>query len=107
MAEYGISGIWKDGDGVITHYAFHTKNENSGKYSDAVKKTKAQAIALLETSGNVAYTWIWNYRNIGWFTGERVQVVGSGTNRYLRSNADSSLTDNLGHLVDFGWITVQ
>ncbi len=24
MAQIRISGVWKDGNGIITHYAFHT-----------------------------------------------------------------------------------
>ena len=49
MAKYRISGIWKNSDNVITAYAFHTVGETwTGR---AVKKTKAQAITLLETTG--------------------------------------------------------
>jgi hypothetical protein len=29
MANYKISGVWKNNDNVITHYAFHTVGEDS------------------------------------------------------------------------------
>lgn len=103
MAIYRISGVWKDANNVITDYAFHTISENST--SRASKKTKAQAIVLLETPQNSATTWIWNYVNAQWVIGETVQVVNGSSGKYLRSNPDNKLTDNLGHLIDFDWIT--
>ena len=42
MTKYRISGVWKDSSNVITHYAFHTVNEDS--ISRAFKKSKATAI---------------------------------------------------------------
>jgi hypothetical protein len=43
MANFRISGIWKNSDNVITHYAFHTVQENS--ISRASKTTKAAAVS--------------------------------------------------------------
>jgi hypothetical protein len=60
MAQYKISGVWKNADNVITHYAFHMVG--SGSTSRSIKKSKADAVALLETTGNSAVTWLWNYR---------------------------------------------
>lgn len=102
MAIYRISGVWKDSNNVITHYAFHTVGEKSS--TRAIKKSKAQAIELLETSGNSATTWIWNYEQAVWNNGENVQVVNGSSGKYLRSDRDNKLTDNLGHLIDFDWI---
>lgn len=102
MAKYRISGIWKDSNNVITAYAFHAVGENST--GRAVKKTKAQAIALLEISGNSATTWTWNYSIAKWNIGETVTVVNGSNGKYLRSNPDNKLTDNLEHLIDFDWI---
>lgn len=102
MAVYRITGVWKDSNNVITHYAFHTVSENSS--SRASKKTKAQAISLLETFGNSATTWIWNYKNAGWSIGETVEVVNDRVGKYLRSNRDDKLTNNLEHLIDYDWI---
>ncbi|CAA9200694.1 DUF3892 domain-containing protein [Flavobacterium collinsii] len=102
MAKYKISGIWKDANNVITDYAFHTEGETT--ISRAIKKSKAQAIALLEINGNSAVTWLWDYSNAKWKVGETVQVVNGSNGKYLRSNPDNKLTDNLEHLIDFDWI---
>ncbi|MGO4773512.1 DUF3892 domain-containing protein [Flavobacterium sp. W22_SRS_FK3] len=102
MAKYKISGIWKDANNVITDYAFHTEGETT--ISRAIKKSKAQAIALLEIYGNSAVTWLWDYSNAKWKVGETVQVVNGSNGKYLRSNPDNKLTDNLEHLIDFDWI---
>lgn len=102
MAIFKISGIWKNSDGVITHYAFHTVT-NTG-ITRASKKSKEDAITLLEKNENSAKTWIWNYSQAKFVDGQNVEVVGSSGNRYLRSDADNKLTDNLAHLIDFDWI---
>ena len=102
MAKFRISGVWKDNDDVITHYAFHTVNESS--ITRATKKTKADAIKLLETNGNTATTWLWDYNKPGWKIGENVEVVDGQDGKYLRSNPNNTKTDNLAHLIDFDWI---
>ncbi len=102
MAKYRISGVWKDDNNVITAYAFHTVTETGT--TQAVKITKAQAIILLETIGNTATTFIWNYTTAKFINGETVQVVNGVNGKYLRSNPDNKLTDNLGHLIDYDWI---
>ncbi|KEQ28731.1 hypothetical protein N180_04895 [Pedobacter antarcticus 4BY] len=62
MAKYRISGVCKDSNDTIVAYAFHTIMENlTGR---VVKKTKAQATAVLEVVGNSATTWVWNYKLI-------------------------------------------
>jgi len=102
MAQYLISGVWKDANKVITHYAFHTRVTDG--VTRATKTTKAQAIALLEAAGNSAMTWMWNYSSAYWQEGEKVEVVNGQHGKYLRSNPDKTITDNLGHLINFDWI---
>jgi len=104
MTAYRISGVWKDSQNVITHYAFHTVTATG--VTRATKTSKSQAITLLETAGNSAMTWMWDYSNSFWKVGENVTVVGSGNNKYLRSNPDNKLTDNLAHLINFDWIAI-
>lgn len=101
MATFKISGVWKSSDGVITHYAFH--NVTSTGITRASKKSKAEAISLLDKDENSAKTWIWNYNQSKFVDGQNVEVVGNSGNRYLRSDADNKLTDNLGHLINFNW----
>ena len=103
MAQYRISGIWKNDDNVITHYAFHTILAD-GRITRASKTTKADAIKIVEATGNTVITWLWDYSKAFWKNGETVHVVNAPTGKYLRSNRDSRLTDNLNHLINFDWI---
>ncbi|MGG7035713.1 MAG: DUF3892 domain-containing protein [Flavobacterium sp.] len=102
MSQFKISGVWKDSTGTITHYAFHTVTPSGA--TRAVKKSKVEAIKLLETTGNTAVTWIWNYSQATWVNGETVQVVNSPYGKYLRSNPDNKLRDNLENLINYDWI---
>lgn len=102
MAKYRISVVWKNSRNVITHYAFHTVGETST--SRASKKSKQDAVKLLEISGNSAVTWTWNYLSSNWKIGENVEVINGSNGKYLRSNPDNTETDNLAHLIDFDWI---
>ncbi len=61
------------------HYTFHTAVENNS-LSKATKKTKADAIALLDAQGNSARTVIWNYNSENWNWGTEVHVVGNAPN---------------------------
>ena len=104
MKKYRISGVWKDSNNVITHYAFHTITETG--VTGASKKSKDEAVRLLETAGSSATTWIWNYNTSNWMVGENVTLVNSPTGKFLRSNPDKKETNNLGHLINFDWITI-
>jgi hypothetical protein len=105
MAHYKISGVWKNADNVITHYAFHTLATNGSIYR-STKTSKAEAVALLEMPGNNAITWLWDYRRGGWTDGEVVQVVNGTYGKFLRTNPDNQLTDNLGHIINYDWLSV-
>lgn len=102
MATYRISGVWKDTNDVITHYAVHTVGESY--ILRASKKSKPDTISLVETRGNTVTTWCWDYELSRWSVGEKVEVVNGRNGKYLRSNPDNQVTDNLGHLIDYDWI---
>lgn len=102
MPQYKISGVWKDSNNIITHYAIHSPVQ--GGLTRATKYSKAQAVALLEVPGNSAITWLWSYTNAYWVDGQRVEIVDGSSGKYLRSDRDNRLTDNLGHLINFDWI---
>lgn len=103
MAYYAISGVWKDENDVITDYAIHTW---VGYHIGLGKKySKAQAIALLSNTQNSATTIVWNYNTALWSAGASVHVDGFGANRYLRTQADSIVGNNLDNLINYGWIT--
>jgi len=103
MPTFRISGVWKNSSNIITHYAVHSVSTDST--SRATKFTKIQAIGLVEASGNTVTTWVWNYNNACWTVGEKVYVVNGQNVKFLRSNPDNQITDNLGHLIDFDWIS--
>jgi Protein of unknown function (DUF3892) len=105
MAKYRISGVWTGSNNAISHYAIHEVTQgNDNVVNKPVKTSKADAIKLLETKGNTATTLVWNYVHAGWYIGEAVEIVGTGSGKYLRSNPDKSITDNLGHLPNFSLI---
>lgn len=102
MATFKISGVWKNSDGVITHYAMHTITQSG--ITRANKTTKTEAIRLLEININTAKTWIWDYNSTRFVDGQNVEVINSSNGKYLRSDQDNKLSDNLGHLINFDWI---
>ena len=105
MAEYAISGVWKDESGTITHYALHTKDGND--LGMATKITKVRAVQLLGAPGNSGITVIWNYTRENWQWGEAVHVVLLKNLRYLRTNHDNNVRDNLGHLINYSLIATN
>lgn len=103
MPTYRISGVWKNSKDTITHYGIHKKNTDS--LGRAMKYTKLQAVKLVETTGNSVSTQIWNYKSASWNIGEKVEVVNGSNGKYLRSNPDKKETNNLGHLIDYDWLS--
>jgi hypothetical protein len=99
MANFKISGVWKDNNGVITHYAIHTVNTTGT--TRAIKTAKADAVRLFNVSGNEAVTWLWHYAISFWKDGAKVEVI---SNSYLRTRHDGIVRDNLSHLIDYDWL---
>lgn len=104
MATYRISGIWKNNQNVITHYAMHTVTATGTTRSRKVPK--AEAVALVEHRDNSATTWMWNYTQSSWVVGENVEVVTGVNGKFLRSNPDNRVSDNLQHLINYEWIAL-
>jgi hypothetical protein len=98
MANYYITGVWKDND-TITHYAVHPIDADGNFTRKSTKTSKAEAIKLVEATGNKVTTLTWNYAGANWHIGQPVSVVGSGTDKYLKSAPDDKVSDNLGHLI--------
>ncbi|UFH34553.1 DUF3892 domain-containing protein [Flavobacterium acetivorans] len=107
MSEYRISGIWKNSQEVITHYAVHTRTRNQTgngyEISRAIKMTKADAVTLLQNPANSAKTFLWNYARAQWVAGEDIHVV-NGNPPFLRTTRDGTLKDNLLHLIDYRYV---
>lgn len=103
MAKYRISSVQKNSNDVIKYYSFHTVGKNST--SRAQKKSKSEAIEILENKGFSATTWIWNYSQSRWNIGENMEVVNGRNVIILRSNPNETSTDNLALLIDYDWIS--
>jgi hypothetical protein len=99
MAKFKISGVWKDAQGVITHYAVHHPAE-TGFYK-AVKTAKVAAVQLLSIQGNSAMTWLWDYTLAYWKDGAAVEVIQG---QFLRTVHDGKVSDNLAHLINYEWL---
>lgn len=54
---------------------------------------------------NLTITILWNYDAKSWEKGTKVEVIGTGLNKYLRTIQDETVIDNLAHLIDYGSIT--
>ena len=102
MGLYRISAVWIDNESNITDYAVHKVSAKS--VSKATKLSKEKTIALLETRGNAATTWLWNYSRASWLVGENIEVVAASTGKYLRSNPNNRLTEHLAHLIHVNWL---
>lgn len=86
----------------MTAYALHlVYGEVIGK---AVKTSPEQAIGLLESGGNSATTWLWDYATGKWAVGEPVHIAHGDNGKYLCSNRNDSATNHLTHLISFDWI---
>ncbi|WP_029292817.1 hypothetical protein [Chryseobacterium hispalense] len=105
MANYTISGIWKDANKVITHYAVHMLDNEKSLIGLATKMNKSAAIKLLENPQNKAITMLWNYSSESWKRGTVIDVVGNGDDKYLRTIQDNTVRDNLAHLINYGLVT--
>lgn len=105
MAHYAISGVWKDANGTITDYAIHSADKEKNTVDNPAKKySKAEAIRLLDNTQNSARTLLWNYTSKNWNWGTTVNVVGTATDKYLRTTQDGNVRDNLDHLIDYSYI---
>lgn len=103
MANFVISGTWKNENQEITHYAIHAVDDFN-RISKATKMSKLDTILLLDKLDNYATTMVWNYIAAKWTFGEKIQVIDSISGKYLRTISDNKLSDNLGHLINYNWI---
>lgn len=102
MTTFRISGVWKDTNGTITHYAMHTETNNGT--TRAKKTSKSEAIKLVKKAENKATTWLWNYTKANWQVGEDVIVASRLGEEYLRTEPDGTIRDNLSNLINYDWI---
>lgn len=96
LADYFISGVWKDSSERITYVMLHTVNENNSFYM-GVKTSESDAIKLLKSKKTIK-TITWGYPD--WQIGALVTVVSVGNVEYLRTVANASAKDNLDNSIN-------
>ena len=101
MADYRISGFWKDTTGVIAHYAVHIIYERT--MTRAQKLSKEEVIRLVNDPGNTTFTWLWDYDTNAWRDDEKIFVARQGLKKILRCASNSNKTDDLAHLINLDW----
>lgn len=96
MATYYVTGVWKL-SGVITNVMLHSVDANNILQLGR-KTTEFSAIALIE-AGNTVSTLRWNYGTTSWNIGARIGVVTENGRKYLRTRADTTVSDNLDNMI--------
>ncbi|MDX6188074.1 DUF3892 domain-containing protein [Flavobacterium sp. Fl-318] len=96
LADYFISGVWKDSSERITDVMLHTVNENNS-FKMGVKTSESNAINFLKAKKTIK-TITWGYPD--WEIGALVTVVTIGNIEYLRTIANASVKDNLDNSIN-------
>lgn len=100
LADYFISGVWKDSSERITDVLLHTVNDNN-VFQVGVKTSESNAINLLKSRKTIK-TITWGYPE--WQIGASVTVVTVGNREYLRTVANASVRDNLDNSISMNSI---
>lgn len=100
LANYFISGVWKDNNDNITHVLLHIVDENNS-FRFGVKTEESTAINLLK-QGYTIMTITWGYP--GWDKGAKVTYVSSRNREYLRTVANATEKDNLDNSINMNSI---
>lgn len=96
LADYFISGVWKDQSERITDVMLHLVNDNNS-FQLGVKTSESSAIALLKSKKTIK-TITWSYP--GWNIGASVIVQLVGNKEYLKTVANATRKDNLDNSID-------
>lgn len=96
LADYFISGVWKDQLERITDVMLHVVNDNNS-FQLGVKTSESSAIALLNSKKTIK-TITWDYP--GWNIGASVIVHAVGNKEYLKTVANATLKDNLDNSIN-------
>ena len=98
MANYFISGVWKNNQNDITHIYIHDDLPNN-VFGFGRKITVTQGINLLN-NGNTLQMLDWNYTTATWQAKDFVTVVNAA-NPYLRSHKNNVINDNLDNALNY------
>lgn len=96
LANYFISGVWKDNNENITHVLLHTVNDDNS-FQDGLKTAESTAINLLKQR-NTIKTITWGYPE--WQIGASVTYVNNNNREYLRTVPNATQKDNLDNAIN-------
>lgn len=101
MATYYATAVWFEdvNQENISHVFLHIMMNNTVYLG--TKFSKNDVIKLL--SQNEIYTAEWDYKTSSWHQGSKISIVHGTSKSFLRSDADKTVKDNLGHLLH-GWV---
>lgn len=103
IANYFISAVSFDGQGIITHVYLHLVYNDEKSFRQGVKTTEADAIQLIKNN-NIIKTLVWNYTQASWNIGASVIVVKEQQKEFLRTKGDKTVRDNLDNLINMAAI---
>ena len=95
LANYVISGVWKDSSDNITHVMLHPVNDGD-TWTMGEKTSESRAVTLLK-NGKIIRTIVWGYP--GWGIKSKVTYVTRSGKEFLRSDANATTKDNLDNLI--------
>lgn len=96
LADYFISGVWKNNSERITDVMLHSvKNDNS--FQLGVKTSELSVINQLKLNRTIK-TITWDYPD--WEIGASVTYVKVGGIEYLRTVANATVKDNLDNSIN-------
>jgi hypothetical protein len=94
-ADYLISHVKKDSNGVITHVVVHIDNGGDAIDGGTVK-SESEIIQLLEDGYSVK-TIMWEYPK--WYEGAPVKRIKGQHKDFLRTERDQTAKDNLDNMI--------
>jgi len=92
IADFFISGVWKNGENVITHVLLHDLNSDS-TFNKGEKTTVAKTANFIN-AGKRVKTIFWDYP--GWEIGADVKVFEY---EHLRTDRNKTAKDNLDNSI--------
>jgi hypothetical protein len=96
LADYFISGVWKDNSERITDVMLHTVNDNN-TFNLGVKTSETNAINQLKLKKTIK-TITWGYPE--WQIGASVTVINIGGVEYLKTVGNATIKDNLDNSIN-------
>jgi len=98
VADYYITGVWKDNHERITSVMLHLVNNDNSFNPKGIKTSKDEAIRLLKNNKSIL-TLTWGYK--GWNRGAHVSYEVINNQEYLRSVPNTKREDNLDNSFPF------